>query len=271
MPDLGRLRELVLRHTGVILDADREGLLEARLTTLFRRRPELERSAALAALDDRPDAPELIEICEALTNGETSFFREPLMFDELRGWVLPELARRRDRLELWCAACSTGQEPYSLAMLIATWFPELLEPGRVRIIASDVSRHNLAVADAATYTRAQINRGLPAAMLVRWFDALSGESPRWRLRRQLRELVELRHLNLLRPWPLLPPFDLILLRNVIVYWSEADRRQVLERARSKLTGEAYLALGGAELLPRDLDLRVVQRQRWRFYARPPLA
>jgi len=270
--ETAHLRGLVARHTGVQLEPDHDGLLEARLATYLRPRRELDVHALVAETRVAPDGVQAREFAEALVNSETSFFRDPLLFAELRAWVLPELIAREARLELWCAACSTGQEPYSLALLIASSFPELLEPGRLRITASDVSRHNLAYAGEAAYTRAELNRGLPAPMLVRWFERVPstvGGRERWRLDRAVRNLVELRQLNLLEPWELLPPMDLVLLRNVMLYWSAAARAQVLLRLPSQLAAHGYLAVGGAEMISPATSLIAVQRRRWRFFQRRP--
>ncbi|NVB43857.1 protein-glutamate O-methyltransferase CheR [Pseudenhygromyxa sp. WMMC2535] len=261
---LDLLAVMVAEHTGVQLSVGEVGMVEARLLEFMRERGlSLEQVLVEAACNRRGALAR--ELAERLTNAETSFFRDPLLFDELRTWVLPELldaARGREPVVFWCAACSTGQEPYSLAMLLATWFPEALAAGRVRLIATDVSRRNLERVRAGCYTRGEINRGLPAAMLVRWFE---DEGGCWRIHPRLRELVELRHLSLIDPWPALPSVDLLLLRNVLLYWPMDRRELALARAARQLAPYGLMAVGGAEILPIKSAFEAVQRKRWRFY------
>ncbi|NVB43858.1 hypothetical protein G6O69_39055 [Pseudenhygromyxa sp. WMMC2535] len=172
-----------------------------------------------------------------MTNAETSFFRDPLLFDELRNWVLPSCSTRpgAGARGFWCAACSTQGRSPTAWRCCSRLFPEALAAGRVRLIATDVSRRNLERVRAGCYTRGEINRGLPAAMLVRWFE---DEGGCWRIHPRLRELVELRHLSLIDPWPALPSVDLLLLRNVLLYWPMDRRELALARAARQLARTA---------------------------------
>jgi chemotaxis protein methyltransferase CheR len=160
--------------------------------------------------------------------------------------ALPALIERRrpDRcIHLWSAACSTGQEPYSLALLIRERFPELCG-WTIRLIATDLCTRVLTRARAGLYSQTEINRGLPARMLVQNFESLPGGE--WRLRGDIRAMVDFRELNLAGPWPPMPPLDLVLLRNVLIYFDDATRRDVLRRARAAMHPEGFLLLGSSE-------------------------
>jgi chemotaxis protein methyltransferase CheR len=176
---------------------------------------------------------------------ETSFFRDVHPFETLRTTVLPDLLRRRRaerRLGVWCAACSTGQEPYSFALLVREHFSELAG-WRVDILATDLSADVLARARAGRYGQIEVNRGLPAALLVKYFRQ---HGATWELNEDVRRMVEFRELNLTRPWPALPPADLIFLRNVMIYFDVETKRSILGRAARALRPNGYLLLGGAE-------------------------
>ncbi len=166
-------------------------------------------------------------------------------FEALRTKVLPELiaARAAQRtLRIWCGACSTGQEPYSLAMLLKEHFPQL-GSWQVSILCTDLSRDVLAKAKSGAYTQLEVNRGLPAAMLVKHF-ARQGEV--WQIRDELRTRLQFQELNLARPFPNLPRFDLVMLRNVLIYFDVETKRGILARIRRVLAPDAFFFLGAAE-------------------------
>src|SRR5262249_3280886 len=153
-------------------------------------------------------------------------FRDRRPFEELREVVLPDLLGRRRgerRLNIWCAASSTGQEPYGVALLLREHFPELAG-WRVSILGSDLSREVLARARAGRYSRIEVNRGLPPALLEKYFEPCDGG---WQLRGDVRGMVEYQAINLVRPWPPLPRMDLVLLRNVLIYLDADSKRAVL--------------------------------------------
>jgi chemotaxis protein methyltransferase CheR len=145
-------------------------------------------------------------------------------------------------LVIWSAACSTGQEPYSLAMLLDRDFPELAG-WDVRIVATDYSEAHLEKARAGRYSQYEINRGLPASLLVRWFQK---RDDAWVVRPELRDRVELAAINLVTDWPPVGSVDLVLLRNVMIYWDDATKRAVLHRIRQVLAPHGALVLGTAE-------------------------
>jgi chemotaxis protein methyltransferase CheR len=187
----------------------------------------------------------LVELVEAMTINETYFFRDGHPFDRLREHVLPELIRRRAAersLIIWSAACASGQEPYSVAILCRHYFPEL-SGWRVRLIASDLSRPMLERAKRGRYSELEVGRGLPAELLRAYFEK---RRDGWRIADEIRRMVEFQPLNLSGAWPELPPLDLVLLRNVLIYFEAPMRRRILARVSEILRPDGYLMLGGAE-------------------------
>ncbi|HTD96611.1 MAG TPA: protein-glutamate O-methyltransferase CheR, partial [Edaphobacter sp.] len=184
-------------------------------------------------------------VAEAMTINETSFFRDLKPFEMLRETILPELIERRReerRLRIWSAASSTGQEAYSLAMLLVEHFPELAG-WDVKIIGTDISRYVVEYARRARYRRLEVNRGLPARMLLKYM-VRDGEE--WEVGAQIRSVCEFQHVNLCEPLPLLPEFDLVVLRNVLLYFSQQDRRALFGEVYRKMRPDGYLVLGNAE-------------------------
>jgi len=239
-----RIRTLVRDRSAIVLDDGKEYLVEARLAPIAKAR-------GLASIDELSTQltaahPELVEqVVEAMTTNETSFFRDLHPFQALRNHVLPELIKRRERersLRIWCAACSTGQEPYTVAMLIREHFPQLAD-WQISITATDLSRVVLDRAREGIYRQLEVNRGLSSAQLVRFFDR-SGMD--WRLRPEIRNMVRFDTLNLIAPWPALPQADIVFLRNVLIYFDVDVKRQVLGKVRRQLAPDGFLFLGGAE-------------------------
>jgi chemotaxis protein methyltransferase CheR len=184
-------------------------------------------------------------VVESLAITETSFFRDLHPFEALKNVILPERLTNRpaDRcLNIWSAACSSGQEPYSIAMLIRDRFPQLVSGG-VRLLATDLSQTMLERARSGLYTKIEVNRGLPAPMLVRYFTQ-SEQS--WQIRADLRHMVEFRELNLAASWPSMPFMDVIFLRNVLLYLDAETRRHVLRNVARCLRPDGVLVLGGGE-------------------------
>ncbi len=234
------LCQLVYSHSGIDLGAGRQYLATARLEPLARSEGLETIDAVLAAV--RSGAPGLAEaVVEAMTTKETSFFRDQPMWDALREHVLPTVIGARPRqLRLWSAAASTGQEAHSLAIQWREDFGHLPDP---LILATDLSRPAIAKAAAGRYSTMEVNRGLPARHLVRYFDR---DGLDWKVRPNIRALIDFRHLNLAAAWPVLPPMDVILLRNVLMYFDVAAKVAVLDRVVRVLAPEGFLILGGAE-------------------------
>jgi chemotaxis protein methyltransferase CheR len=256
---------LVRDRSAVVLEAGKEYLVEARLTPLAGKLRLGSISELVARLRSGPDDGLSARVVEAMVTTETSFFRDLHPFETLRTTVLPELIRRRAderRLTIWCAACSTGQEPYSLAILLREHFPGLVG-WRVDVLATDLSEEVLGRAKEGRYSQIEVNRGLPAALLVKYFRQ---HGATWELAEDVRRVVEFRELNLVRPWPALPRMDLIFLRNVMIYFDVDTKKAILGRVARLLRPDGYLLLGGAETtLNLDDSFRRVENLKGGFY------
>jgi chemotaxis protein methyltransferase CheR len=243
--DFAFIRELLQRRSAIVLEEGKQYLVESRLAPLVRRL----NLGSLADLVNRlragPANGLQVQVVEALATSETSFFRDHHPFEALRKVVLPDLVRRRGgerRLHIWCAACASGQEPYSLALLLREHFPELAG-WQVALLASDFSREILVRARAGRYNQIEVNRGLPAALLVKYFRQHGTD---WQLEADVRNRVDFQEINLARPWPPLPRMDLILIRNVMIYFDTETKKAILARLARLLRPDGYLLLGGAE-------------------------
>lgn len=180
-----------------------------------------------------------------MTTNETSFFRDLHPFETLRTTVLPDVIARRAserRLHLWSAACSSGQEPYTIALVLREHFPALAG-WTVRLVATDLSREILARARAGRYSQLEVNRGLPAPLLTKHFTR---EGMEWQLKDEVRRMVEFRELNLLEAWSGLADLDIVFIRNVLIYFDQDIKRGILGRVHRALRPGGYLFLGGAE-------------------------
>lgn len=232
--------------TGQRLGEDREWRIEMTLTPLCRSR-NIDSLTSLANRLDRSGEDVLRgEVIDALLNNETSFFRDPSAFHHLTATVLPQLRERRGqvrKLRIWSAACSTGQEAYSLAMLFAedrtSW-----QEWTIDILGTDLSRTAINRARSGLYSQFEVQRGLPIRRLVDWFDPVLDEG--WRVRPDLASLVTFGRQNLLGPPPAGAQFDLILCRNALLYFSTDRRNQVLDRLATAIAPDGALVLGAGE-------------------------
>jgi chemotaxis protein methyltransferase CheR len=246
--DFEYIRTLVRDRSAIALDEGKAYLAEARLANLARREGFTSLDALLAKVRiDRDHAGGLRQrVVEAMTTNESSFFRDVHPFEALRKVLIPDLIARRAgtrRIRIWCAACSSGQEPYSLAMLLREQFGLQLTGWEVSILATDLSSAMLERAQAGRYSQLEVNRGVPASLLVKAFRK---EGSDWQLKDDVRAMVEFRHLNLIEPWPVLWPMDIVMLRNVLIYFETETKRQVLEAMARVLAPDGYLFLGAAE-------------------------
>jgi len=244
--DFAYLRELVFRLSQNVLDPSRDYLFETRLSKLLRNEGMAHLEELVGHLRLRRNPALERAIAEAMTINETSFFRDGRPFDLLRTELLPALieARRHKRaLRLWSAACSTGQEAYSLAMLLREHFPFLVG-WNIRIEGTDISQEVVDRAQRGLYHRIEMNRGLPARHVVRYFDHV-GED--WVAKAELREICNFRQANLCQPpLPFQDRFDVIFLRNVMLYFSQETRRALLAGIHRLLAPDGILFLGSAE-------------------------
>jgi chemotaxis protein methyltransferase CheR len=241
--DYEYLRKLLKERSGLDLSADKQYLVESRLAPLARR-------AGLAGIAElvqkmKGSAETLTsEVVEAMTTNETFFFRDKIPFDHMKETVLPALIQARAArrsLRIWCAACSTGQEPYSLAMLIKE--TSSLAGWRTEILATDLSQAVLEKSKAGIFSQFEVQRGLPIQMLVKYFKQ-NGEL--WQLNADIRAMVQHRQLNLLQDFSHLGTFDVIFCRNVLIYFDQDTKASIFERISRQLEADGVLALGAAE-------------------------
>jgi chemotaxis protein methyltransferase CheR len=239
------IRRLLRERSAIVLEPGKEYLVETRLAPLLRQLGLKSIGELIVQLRGQPDNGLTRQIVEAMVTTESSFFRDHHPFETMRKVVLPDLIERRRnerRLNIWCAASSHGQEPYSIALLLREHFPELSR-WQVSLLATDLSREVLARARAGRYHQIEVNRGLPAALLVKYFEQHGTD---WQLVQAIRNMVDFQEINLAQPLPPLPPMDLVLVRNVMIYFDVATKKAILGRVARLLRGDGYLLLGGAE-------------------------
>ncbi len=237
--------ELVHRRAAILIETGKEYLVDARLAPIARAHGLPSVDALVAKLRADEKGPLSLEVIEAMTTNETSFFRDIHPFETLRTAVLPPLIRARAAtrsIRIWCAAASTGQEPYSIAMTIREHFPELAT-WNVQIIATDINATVLARARTGVFRQLEVNRGLPASLLVKHFEKNGAD---WQIKANIRQMVSFQELNLLDRWPLFTQQDIIFMRNVLIYFDIPTKRELLRRVRESLRDDGYFFLGGAE-------------------------
>ena len=245
-PDFDYVADLARRNAAIVLERGKEYLVESRLTPLAQKEgfSSLEDFVSQLRLDPVP-GPRLGRVIDALTTNETLFFRDHHPFEALRKGVLPGLIEARaatKKLTIWSAACSTGQEPYSIAMLLRDSFPQLRD-WQLSIIATDLSPRVLQQARLGQYNQIEVNRGLPAICLVKHFTK---EGDTWTLKEDIRKMVDFRIQNLIHPFTALPVCDVVFIRNVLIYFDVPTKQGILRNIRRQLAPDGYLFLGTAE-------------------------
>jgi chemotaxis protein methyltransferase CheR len=243
--EFDQVRKLLRQHSGMELKPGKEYLVQTRLQPIVADLGLTSVADLICALRQPSSNGLMRRVVEAMVITETSFFRDAHAFDALRQQVVPDLVERRQRerrLRIWSAACSTGQEPYSVAMILREQVAELAR-WDMTLLATDVSQEVLQQARHGRYNQLEIKRGLSAPQLRRHFRRHVGN---WEIKPELRQMVRFDTLNLARPWPHLPRMDLILLRNVMIYFDTSTKREVLRRVAEQLRPDGYLLLGGAE-------------------------
>lgn len=238
------LSQLLKGETAVVLEGGKEYLVEARLSGLAREEGFKSLSELIDAVLQRHDAALNRRVLLALTTNETSFFRDANQFELLRTTVLPALIKSRAQthaLTFWSAACSYGQEPYSIAMLIKENFPEL-EGWNIQILASDINPEVVGRGRAGCFSGLEVARGLPELYRQKYF---THSTDGFQIGAELRQMVRFFEQNLIAPWTL-PQLDLIMMRNVLIYFETSTKRLLFERVKSTLAADGYLFLGTAE-------------------------
>jgi chemotaxis protein methyltransferase CheR len=243
--DFSYISDLVRTKSGIVLETGKEYLVEARLGALIKKEKIESLSALISRLKANPHHPLVHQVIEAMTTNETSFFRDHHPFEALKKKILPELAAARSAsksLNIWCAASSTGQEPYTIAMTLRETIPDI-DRWKLTFIATDISTEMIARSRAGTYNQIEVNRGLPAPLMVKYFEK---QGLNWQIKQPLRQMIDFRELNLTLPWAGLPPMDIIFIRNVLIYFDTKTKQDILARIRGILRPEGYLFLGCAE-------------------------
>ncbi len=243
--DFDFISAMLKKRSGLVLSRDKMYLLESRLNPVARRYRLANLEALVGEVRRGTNMRLVDDVVESMTTNESFFFRDIRPFDQFRENVLPALldARRACRkIRIWSAACSSGQEPYSLAMILAE-AAEQLRGWKVEIVATDLSREMLAKARAGVYSQFEVQRGLPVRMLVKYFQQ---DGDKWTIAPELRAMVNYREYNLLDELTMLGRFDVIFCRNVLIYFDQETKSTVLGRVSSILEEDGYLFLGGAE-------------------------
>jgi chemotaxis protein methyltransferase CheR len=243
--DFELLSKILKERSGLVLTEDKIYLLESRLTPIARKK-------GMETLDDlinevrlRRKEDLLSEITDAMTTNESFFFRDNTPFDLFREDVLPDLLKSRassKRLRIWCAAASTGQEPYSLAIILSEMEAKL-SGWKIDIVGTDLSRSVLDKAKAGIYSQFEVQRGLPIKLLMKYFTQ-AGEM--WQISEKIRKMVTYKPFNLLDSFAGLGTFDVIFCRNVLIYFHQDTKAQVLDRLRRQIPADGRLFLGAAE-------------------------
>jgi chemotaxis protein methyltransferase CheR len=243
-PDYEYLRKLLKDHSGLDLSADKQYLIESRLLPLSRKCGVAGISELVQKMKGG-SASIIAQVVEAMTTNETFFFRDKVPFDHFRDSIMPEMLKARagrKSIRIWCAAGSTGQEPYSLAMALKE-MSAVTAGWRIEIIATDLSQEVLEKSKAGIYSQFEVQRGLPIQLLVKYFKQ-TGEF--WQINADIRAMVQHRQLNLLHDFSQLGVFDIIFCRNVLIYFDQDTKINIFNRLAKTMEADGFLVLGAAE-------------------------
>ena len=243
--DYEYLRNLLKQRSGLVLSADKHYLVESRLLPVARKTGLFNLTGLVAKLK-APDAEALtVEVVEAMTTNESFFFRDKIPFEQFRDTIVPALLAARTatrRIRIWCAAAAAGQEPYTLAICLKEMGKEL-KGWRVEIVATDISTEVLEKARSGIYTQFEVQRGLPSLLLIKY---VTQTGDLWQVAPELRGMVNFMPLNLLHDFSHLGAFDVVFCRNVLIYFDQQTKTDVLDRIAAITERDGYLVLGGAE-------------------------
>lgn len=243
--DYEYISNFLLGTSGLALGEGKEYLLEARLVPLAQSWDLENMDELIQALRRGQDKRLMSAVTDAMTTNETSFFRDKNPFEELKQHLLPTLVTARQtsrRLRIWCCACSTGQEPYSLAMLLDESFPHLRD-WTIEIVCTDISQKVLDRAQEGIYSQFEVQRGLPVQMLMKYFEQCETG---WQIKAELRRRIQWHTTNLLDDFSRFGKFDLIFCRNVLIYFQMETKKDILDRVSKVIRDDGYLFLGAAE-------------------------
>ena len=243
--DFNFLRQLILERSAINFEPGKEYLVETKLAHIIRTRKFISINDLVEKLRNDVNEELLDEIIDALTTNETYFFRDIHPFDALKEKVIPNLIKKREKtkkLNIWCAATSSGQEPYSIALLIREHFPELGD-WEINFMATDISKRMLIRCKSGRFSQLEMDRGLPKNYIEKYFDR-SGEE--WEAKPDIRNMIHFSRFNLSEPFPLLPIMDIVFMRNVLIYFSVEMKKVILDEILKIIRKDGYLFLGAAE-------------------------
>lgn len=243
--DFELLSRTVRDRSGLVLTADKSYLLESRLMPVARKFGLGDLDGIVAKLRSAAGQDLLRAVTEAMTTNETLFFRDTKPFEQLKRVVLPKMLEGRAKqraIRIWCAACSSGQEPYSIAMQIEEEAAKF-SGWRIEILATDLSGEMIEKAKAGLFSQFEVQRGLPIQLLMKYFKQVED---RWQISDRLRQMVSFREFNLLQEFRSLGQFDVIFCRNVLIYFDQPTKTTILERIHGNMPDDGVLYLGGAE-------------------------
>ncbi len=260
--DFDYVRQLIYRESAISIEPDMQYLVESRLASLVRKTEHADIGELVNCLRGKREPGLTDQVVDAMTTNETSFFRDAHPFDTLCKEVLPQIARsHNDTIRIWCAACSTGQEAYTIAMAIHEQCPELAS--RVSIVGTDISREVVAKAQAGIYNRLEVNRGLPVQLLAKYFTQ---QGLVWQVSPRLMDMVSFHRLNLIQDWGALPRMDIIFLRNVLIYFDPEAKSTILRNTSRVLKPDGCLFLGLSETtLNLNTDYQRVTAEKSHYY------
>ena len=242
--DFDFITQLLKKRAGIVLTTDKTYLLESRLAPLARKEglPSIE--DLIQVVRSHRDERLITQVVDVMTTNETFFYRDKTPFEHMKEAILPTLGqvRRGGRIRIWCAACSTGQEPYSIAMMLDQ-MPQLTGGVPVEIIATDISDRCLERARQGLFTQFEVQRGLSTPMLMHYFTK---QDDQWRISERIRSMVSFRKLNLMDPAYAIGKFDVVFCRNVLIYFDGPTKGEVFERIAQTLNPGGFLLLGAAE-------------------------
>jgi chemotaxis protein methyltransferase CheR len=259
------VRKLVLDKSAIVLQASKMYLIEARLAPIAKENGFADVKGLVDKIKATNNRSLVQQVIEAMTTNETSFYRDISPFDALKAVIVPELILKRQserKLIVWSNACSSGQEVYSIAMLLRENFPEL-QGWDVKLIASDLSTQILEKARSGIFNQTEINRGLPPNLMQKYFLK---QGVNFQIKDEIRKMVEFRVINLIESYPPMPKVDIVFLRNVLIYFDPQTKASILNKVRTVMRPDGYLFLGGAETtMGLDTDFKRLQVQKTVVY------
>jgi len=267
LTDFDIYSNLLKEQSGLVINEDKVYLLESRLNPVAKKWGYSSLETMTIALQGVPDKTLVTDIVEAMTTNETSFFRDTRPFDMFRDHLLTHMKDARSskkKLRIWCAAASSGQEPYTISMILkeaAAQFPGW----SFEIVATDISNDILEQAREGIYTQFEVQRGLPIQLLMKYFTQLDDQ--KWQINEDIRKMVNYKYFNLLDSMGSLGTFDIIFCRNVLIYFDEATKGKVLDDMAKHIEPDGFLMLGGAETVMGITESFIAVPEKRGVYAR----